>query len=136
MSEQPSPADKPARPQCLLLVEDDPSSRELLARILHLKFPGQSILVAENGQVGLQLFRAHQPAIVLTDIKMPVMDGMAMGREIRRLAPHVCLIALTAHSNLEGDLDDQEHIFDRLVFKPVRIQELQEAIEACASATS
>ena len=116
----------------ILIVEDEPTSRELLTRILGLKYPGSAVFTAENGEAGLAQFRTINPAIVLTDIKMPVMDGMAMGREIRRIRPDACIIALTAHSNLEGDMADDDRIFSHMVFKPVKIQDLQEAIDACA----
>ena len=125
----------PARPRTvdsILLVEDEPISRELLAKILRIKFPGRAVFTAENGQAGLELFRSRLPAIVLTDIRMPVMDGTALGREIRRLCPQTGIIALTAHSNMEGIMEGQERIFNRMVFKPVKIQDLQDAIESCS----
>lgn len=116
----------------ILLVEDEPTSRELLTKILGLKYPESVVFTAENGEAGLTLFRARNPAIVLTDIKMPVMDGMTMGRAIRRIRPDACIIALTAHSNLEGDPANDDRVFTHMVFKPVRIPDLLAAIEACA----
>jgi YesN/AraC family two-component response regulator len=68
----------------LLLVEDEPNARDMLKAMLARNYPGLRVYAAENGADGLDLFREHHPEIVVTDISMPVMNGIQMTREIRR----------------------------------------------------
>ena len=69
----------------LLYVEDESEARNMLSRMLAVNYPGLVIQVAENGESGLELFRQLRPQIVLTDINMPVMNGIQMAREMRGL---------------------------------------------------
>jgi YesN/AraC family two-component response regulator len=95
-----------------------------------MKFPAQKVHTAENGQAGLDLFREIRADVVLTDISMPVMDGIRMAREIRQLAPDACIIALSAHSRAEGP-DDVDSLFTDYILKPFVGKQLFDAIEDC-----
>ena len=64
----------------ILIVEDSPLEAELLRRCLDKA--GYRITVAKNGEEGLQAARARRPALVVSDINMPVMNGYALCREI------------------------------------------------------
>jgi len=77
----------------LLYVEDERVTREQVSRILQRIVT--ELYVAENGQEGLKLYQEKRPDIILTDIMMPVMDGLEMCREIRRLDRESQLIMLT-----------------------------------------
>ena len=83
----------------LLYVEDDASARELIRRIIAMKFPDLKLFVAENGATGLEMFREWRPDIVLADMNMPVMDGIQMAREIKLLDAEAAIIAVTAYSD-------------------------------------
>jgi len=114
----------------ILCVEDDPMTREFLVRFISSSFPDRKVHTAENGQAGLECFRESRIDIVLTDIKMPVMDGIRMAREIRLLKPEACIIAMTAQDNHDlpkGALN----LFDRHVLKPVSRKCLCEAVDEC-----
>ena len=67
----------------VLYVEDETDTRELVRDILVRKYRRLVVEVAENGEAGLELFRELRPDIVITDLSMPLMDGIAMSREIR-----------------------------------------------------
>jgi YesN/AraC family two-component response regulator len=112
----------------ILCVEDDPISRQYLCHIISIRFPGQKLHAAGNGQLALELFREFRADIVLTDISMPVMDGIRMAREIRALSPHTYIIALSAHSDLNCPPDEIEFLFDRHLLKPVDRRQLLEII--------
>lgn len=58
----------------VLVVEDELYVRESLTA--YLDDIGYSVLEAKNGQIGLEMFRSNQPDIVITDLRMPVMDGL------------------------------------------------------------
>ena len=84
----------------LLIVEDDKvASSTFLPHVIARKFPAVTIYVAENGKMGLELFKEHAPDIVITDINMPEMDGIQMAGEIKSIKADTKFIVLTAYSN-------------------------------------
>ncbi len=83
----------------LLYVEDEARSRELLRGIIAKKFPNLKLFISEDGTAGLEMFRKHRPDIVLTDLNMPVMDGIQMSREMKALDSETVIIAVTAHND-------------------------------------
>lgn len=120
----------PDSTKSILCVEDDTISRKFLCQLISMKFPDQTILAAPHGQAGLDIFRKQPVDIVVTDIKMPVMDGISMAKEMRILHPGTCIIAISAHCNM----DEQEGvngIFSRCIRKPVDRKELSEALDDC-----
>ena len=86
-------------PLSVLVVEDDEPAREILISVLVLKFPNISFYTADNGKSGLAQFRAHLPRVAITDINMPVMDGIRMAEEIKLIADGVTFIVLSAFSD-------------------------------------
>ena len=66
----------------ILIVEDSPVQAELLRRAL--EGAGYKVIAARNGAEGLAMAKANHPAAVVSDVNMPVMDGYAMCRAIRR----------------------------------------------------
>ncbi len=108
----------------LLFVEDEAESRQMLSRMLALHYPGLQLQVAENGAAGLQLFRELQPDVVMTDINMPVMNGIAMAREIKLIEPETVIVAVTAHSDTNYLLSAIEIGIDHYVLKPVNYADL------------
>ncbi|HJV67404.1 MAG TPA: EAL domain-containing protein [Geomonas sp.] len=108
----------------LLFVEDENEAREMLAKMLRLNYPGLKVLVAENGAVGLELFRQFRPQIVMTDINMPVMNGIVMARRMKDLDPEVTIVAVTAHSDTSYLLGAIEVGIDHYVLKPVNYTDL------------
>ncbi|MCC6522227.1 MAG: sigma-54-dependent Fis family transcriptional regulator [Polyangiaceae bacterium] len=88
----------PDKPQ-LLLVEDDPSGREVA--VYNLRAAGYGVDAAATGPEGLALFDATRHALVLTDLRLPGLDGMGLLGELRTRAPDVPIIMVTAF----GDVD-------------------------------
>jgi YesN/AraC family two-component response regulator len=113
----------------LLCVEDDPVSRDLISRMISMRFPDVELHLAKNGMIGLDLFKRHMPQIVLTDIKMPVMDGVTMASEIKTLCPETKIIIVAANCNADYLLNDKE--IDNCVVKPIDYKILFAVIEKC-----
>ena len=90
----------------ILIIDDEQPTLQMLA--LYLEACGHSVLTAENEVQGLDVFRQHMPAIVLTDIKMPGKDGFDVLRQIKAIAPHTEVIVITGH----GDKDLAKQAFD------------------------
>lgn len=123
-------------PVSILLVEDDTATREILTDILTLKFQGLAIHCAENGQVAVDSFREYQSAIVITDINMPVMDGLSMAKEIKAMNSAVKLIALTAFSDKTVRKNQASAAIDYYIPKPTDYRKLFSSIERCLAEIS
>lgn len=109
----------------VLFAEDEDLPRNSIGNFL--KRQVGVLDLAENGKRGLELFLAHRPAIVITDLEMPEMNGVEMIQRIRALENSVPIIITTGY-------DDDEHrcdLADRTLIKPIIFGKLMEAIEEC-----
>jgi two-component system cell cycle response regulator DivK len=82
----------------ILIVEDNEMNRDMLSRRLERK--GYSVLIAVDGEKGLEVARANMPDLILMDMSLPVVDGWEATRRLKaddRLK-HIPVIALTAHA--------------------------------------
>ena len=84
-----------SQPQRVLLVDDDPALRRLIRRVIERVPDFEVVAEAGDGKSALQLALADPPDIVLTDITMPEVDGVALTRRLLDVHPHVRVIALT-----------------------------------------
>lgn len=117
-----------------LYVEDEEDSREVLASILARIF--KTVLIAENGREGVELFRKNKPDMVITDIRMPVMDGLQMVKEMFQLVVDTKVIVTSAHSDASYLMDAIELGIDHYVLKPINLDKLYAAIAKCAEVIS
>jgi two-component system, cell cycle response regulator len=81
----------------ILVIDDEEDIRHLLSNIL--ESDGYRVITASNGREGLEQFQAHDPALVLTDVRMPVLDGIGVLREIKAKQSEADVIILTGHSD-------------------------------------
>ena len=111
----------------VLYVEDDESIMNSFSKILNKVFG--EVLTAANGRDGLETFKANAGIdFVITDIKMPKMDGLEMAGEIKKLNPDVPCILTTAHAEYDYFLKADEIGIYRYVTKPLNITELLTAV--------
>jgi len=115
----------------ILYVEDDPSTREELTQILELWFA--RVYTAENGQAGLEVFIAERPDIVLTDIQMPVLNGLSMSAEIRAQVPDQPIIVLSAYNDTEYLFRAIDIGITQYITKPVSVERLLGKLEDIAA---
>ena len=85
----------------ILVIDDEQGIRDLLHTLLSRK--GYDVVVAENGRKGLDLFRRERPDVIVLDLKMPVMDGLAVLQEVRNLNPSQPVIILTGAATPETE---------------------------------
>ena len=114
----------------ILIVEDNEMNRDMLSR--RLKRKGYEIEVAVDGQQGVEMATASLPDIVLMDMSLPIKDGWAATKELRRNAATAGLkiIALTAHA-MEGDRQKAMKAgCDDYDTKPIDLKRLLGKIEA------
>lgn len=115
----------------VLYVEDNEDIREELAETL--EFDVKELFIAENGEEGLEKFKKYKPDIVITDIKMPKMDGLKMSAEIKKISPTTPIIITTAFSDASYLIKAIEIGIDRYVTKPIDIDKLYQKLEEIAT---
>ncbi len=101
----------------VLYVEDDLDTREQFSDFLR-RLVG-TLITATNGVEGLAAFKRHHPDIVVTDVQMPLMDGLTMAGEIRAIEPSVPIIVITAFEQTGFLLRAVNIGIDKYVIKPV-----------------
>ena len=82
----------------LLVIDDEASTRDLLK--MSLESDGYTVFVAEDGPKGLEIFARENPPVVLTDIKMPGMDGIEVLRRVKEKSPDTEVIVITGHGEM------------------------------------
>jgi nitrogen regulation protein NR(I) len=83
----------------VLIVDDEPNLRKILAA--QLSRDGYDVMTAEDGEQGLAALREHHIDLVITDLKMPKVDGMELLREALRLDPDLPVVMITAHGTVD-----------------------------------
>ena len=111
-----------ARTAQILVIDNEPSVRDLLARLL--KLHGHEIVTAESGVEGIAAFKARKFDLVLTDLGMPEMSGWDVAREIKKLNPRVP-VALTTGWPVELNYKElKDRGVDKVVNKPFDMPQL------------
>ncbi len=85
-----------------LIVDDDADSTFLARRNLQTVFPHAVVDQVQSGQAALDLIRAHDYTAIITDYRMPWMDGLTLVRKIRELRLHMPIVMRTAMEDLEN----------------------------------
>jgi two-component system, OmpR family, response regulator MtrA len=111
----------------ILLVEDDASIREIVA--LGLRAIGFDVVTASDGPTGLERWRTAQPDLVLLDVMLPGLDGLAVCREIRREST-VPIVMLTARGDTVDVVRGLEAGADDYIRKPFEMPELVARVRA------
>ncbi len=115
----------------ILYVEDDEISRKSLSLIMKRKYPCATLHLAKNGKEGLEIFEKERPGLVITDIIMPVMDGIQMIKSIRSVCPDVGIIVTSASCEAETFFHDVNLDSRYYLCKPIDINRLFEVIDEC-----
>jgi two-component system, NarL family, response regulator NreC len=117
----------------ILLVEDHETVRQGLRLLLESRHDIEVVAEASNGAIAVQRSKAFQPQIVILDVSMPEMNGLAAAKAIREVSPKSAIIALTRH-------DDEAFVQELMsagaagyVLKQSRSDELLKAIRVVAS---
>jgi signal transduction histidine kinase len=106
-------------PISILVVEDDPAALSSLCNLTAMDYPELVIHCADSGQAGLEAYLEHRPEIVVTDISMPVMDGIQMAAEIKSVNAETAIIALTSFLDTRFLLKSIEIGIDHYLLKPL-----------------
>ena len=111
----------------VLIIEDDESARSKLAR--EIKKEGFSVVTAENGYIGMELFKKENPQIIVSDLKMPGMSCMELLKIIKQSTPKSQFILMSAFGDMDTAIEAfREGALDYLK-KPIDIDLLTRALE-------
>jgi len=113
----------------ILIVEDDDEIRELLSEAL-MRW-GHETALAPNGQEGLQVYRQGQFDLILSDVRMPVMDGLTLLKTIREKDRKTPVIIVTAYPTVDSAVESLGLGADFYLVKPVNFDDLQAKMNKC-----
>ncbi len=118
----------------ILLVEDDEMNRDMLSRRLEKR--GYEVLIATDGQQGVDMARREGPALILMDMSLPVMDGWTASRTLKDdpMTRGIPIIALTAHAMSGDENKAREAGCDEFDTKPVELKRLLSKMEGLMGA--
>lgn len=114
----------------VLYLEDMPTISKLVSRMLSPKV--ETLYQGENGKEGWELFLTHRPDIVISDIMMPEMSGLDLAKKIRAESPETQIILTTAFNYSQYLFAAINTGVNRYLLKPVREEQLFQALESCA----
>ena len=115
----------------LLLVDDDPDLLKLIS--LRLTSAGYRVRTAESGEVALAAIAVTRPALVITDLRMPGMDGLQLFETIHRQHPTMPVIILTAHGTIPDAVSATQRGVFGFLTKPFDSQDLLHKVAAAVA---
>ena len=118
----------------ILVVEDDDSVREFTARAL--RAAGHTVDTAEDGDCGLSSVRsaAGDYSLVLSDIRMPVMDGIDMARQVAAEHPSLKILLMTGYAEQRERAADLQNIIIDVIEKPFTLSVLRQFVDEALAA--
>jgi DNA-binding response regulator len=114
----------------VLLVEDDSDSKKIMYDMLSDNF--EKVFTAQNGDEGLKKFKKYNPNMVITDVFMPISDGLDMTRYIKEISKDTPVIVLSAHSEKETLLKAIDVGVDKYLIKPIMADDILRTTESVA----
>ena len=120
----------------VLLVEDTDDNRFMMRRLLEMS--GYRVVEARNGEEAVRTAETQDPGLILMDLSLPLIDGLAATRLIRKLpnCKHTPIIAVSAHDTADFHSEALQAGCDRYVTKPIDFSELEELIAQLLHARS
>ena len=111
----------------ILLIDDEPDIVRVLS--MSLKADGYDVIPAHSGIEGIEIFDKERPDIVLTDIKMPGMDGIEVLKKVKSIHPQSEVIIITGHGDIDNTIEALQYGASDFINKPVRDEALSIALK-------
>jgi PAS domain S-box-containing protein len=110
----------------ILVIDDEASTRDLLK--MSLESEGYTVFVADDGPEGLEIFARELPSMVLTDIKLPGMDGIEVLRRVKEQSPDTEVIVITGHGEMNLAIQALQNEATDFIVKPISEKALAAAL--------
>ena len=111
----------------ILIIDDEEANVRVLS--MSLRSDGHEVVSAFSGEEGLAVFQREHPDLVLTDIKMPGMDGIEVLQKIKALQPDMEVIIITGHGDIDNAIEALKFGASDFINKPIRDEVLTVAIQ-------
>jgi len=112
---------------CILIIDDDPGIRSAMQEVL--ASDGYQVLVEGDGQKGLAVALSRDVSIIVSDLKLPGIDGMELIQELHRSKPHLPIILMTAHGSTETAIEAMKIGAYDYIVKPFEMPDFLELLE-------
>lgn len=112
----------------ILIVEDEVKIREGMTKLISAHTSHKVIGEAGNGQEGLDMILRFHPDLVITDIRMPKMDGLEMLRKVHEMKIHVCSVILSGYSEFDYAKQAIHYGVEDYLLKPLAAEDIQEVL--------
>jgi len=115
--------------QTIMVVEDFEDNRFMMRRLLEMT--GYNVIEAVNGEEAVEMALRERPSLILMDLSLPLLDGLAATRRIRELPElnHVPIVAVSAHDTADFHADALAAGCNDYVTKPIDFDELEQLLE-------
>jgi len=113
----------------VLVVDDEPKICQLLSQILSAR--GCAVRLAHDGFEGLTQFQQRHADMVITDVKMPRLNGLELIRELKHLDPLLNIVVITAYPSVEGAVEAMRYGACDFITKPFDITQIQAILYRC-----
>jgi len=110
----------------ILIVDDDPDILIVIQRLLETD--GHEAVTADSGMKALKLIELDEYDLVISDLRMPSMDGIALLRELKALRPSLPVILVTAYASVETAAESVRLGASDYLFKPFKVKDLLSAV--------
>ena len=117
--------------QRILIVDDEALSRDFLAEAIGSL--GYNAVTAQDAEEALEVVEAEQPDAVLTDLRMPGMDGLGLVKSLADRWPDLPVVMCTAHATVESAIDSMKHGARDVLIKPISIDSIEFALRRIES---
>lgn len=106
----------------ILVVDDEQSSRIPLTELLENS--GYSVMSGSSGIEALEIIKNNLPDLIITDIKMPKMDGITLFKKVKKQFPDIPVIIITAFGSIEGAIDSMKSGVVDYILKPLNFDDV------------
>jgi DNA-binding NtrC family response regulator len=111
----------------ILVVDDEPNVLVTVEAILRQE--GYDVHAVNGGQAALEAIHRHSYDLVITDLKMPDVDGLAVLAEVRKRAPHTVTVMMTGYGSVESALEALQLGAYEYLLKPTEVPDLKLAVK-------
>ena len=113
----------------ILVVDDDHDILELIRSVLE---PAHHVMIADSGSEALQLMAKHEIDLLVTDVRMPGMNGFALINEAKRTRPHLNVIVMSAYIDETDEIASQvlRRYTDIALCKPLQVTQFAQLVSA------
>ncbi len=107
----------------ILIVDDDKSIRETLTN--YLKRHNYDVFSAENGKIALEITKKKSPDLIITDVRMPIMDGIELLKNVKEIDSHIQVIIISAFDDMQSTVKAMQNGAYDYIEKPLEIDKLK-----------